>query len=131
MQFDDEFFASIGLDEASDEKKQALAEQLAELIQNRIALRLGESLSDEQADHFAELIDQDKEELAFDYLEEVFPEYPQVLQEEIDRARGELVADMQSAVSQLNDDEQGSDSEPQDNPHDHDNHQDHHHHTQH
>lgn len=101
MQFDDQFFAAIGMADAPAEDKQNMAMQLAELVQNRLAVRLGEVLNDEQAEHFANLLDADKEEEAFAYLEQVCPQYSELAAEEVDRVRQELLSDIDEAVNRL------------------------------
>jgi hypothetical protein len=98
MQFDEDFFTAIGLADAPEADKQKVAEDLAELIQSRVANRLGDVLTNEQGEHFANLLDEGKDVEAFEYLSEVYPEYGQIVQEEVDRARDELLNDMQTAI---------------------------------
>ena len=99
--FDDQFFTAAGLDSLTAEEKQQLREQLAGLIQERLAVRLTEVLTEEQAEQFSNLMDKDGEAEAFKYLEEVFPQYGELVAQEVERARQELLQDMQQVAERL------------------------------
>jgi hypothetical protein len=101
--FDEKFFEAAGLGEFSEEQKQQIAMKLAELVQQRLAIRLADELDDEQAENFSKLIDSGQEEQAFKYLETAYPGYADAMAQEIERARGELLADMQVAAEHLKD----------------------------
>ncbi len=92
--FDDKFFEAAGLGHYTPEQKKDLSEKLGDLAQARIAKRLSEVLSDEQADHFAQLVDANQEDEAFTYLESVYPDYPVLVQEELAGVMNDFQADM-------------------------------------
>lgn len=101
MNFDQDFFRSVGLGEASDEERAELVNKLAGLIQGRIALRLGDELTDEQLAKFDELMESGDDQAAYDYLSQVYPNFAEVMQAEIEVAKEELVRNVDKAVDGL------------------------------
>jgi hypothetical protein len=101
MQFDDQFFQAIGLGSASDEDRAKMVSKLAELVQGRVAAQLSELLTDDQLEHFDKLLDSEGDDAALAYVEQVYPQYPQLLQQEIDHVKQQFVADVHQAVSDL------------------------------
>ena len=98
--FDEKFFEAIGLHDASPDKKAELADQLGEAVQNRVAVRLSNVLTQEQMEKFSELAD-GSEEKAFDYLQEQYPDYPLIVAEEVESVKAELSHDVASVRDAL------------------------------
>jgi hypothetical protein len=105
MQLDDSFFASIGLSDISAERKTELTQQLVDLTQNQIALVLAERLTDEQLERFNTLSDSDGDEAAVAYIEEVMPDYQQVVQEQAASVKEAFVQDMTMLLDLQNEEE--------------------------
>ena len=101
MNFDDKFFASVGLGNANDEKRAVLVNKLAKLIQGRLALRLGSELSDEQLEKFDQLMEGGDDQAAFDHLSQVYPKFNEVLQAEINVAKEELTRGVETVTEKL------------------------------
>src|SRR3982751_763330 len=100
MNFDEEFFAAVGLAGASQEEKLGLAAQLAETVQNRVAVRLSEVLTEAEMSQFADLIESGEEQhdtqgdKAFEYLASVYPDYELLIQDEVLAVKHELAHDV-------------------------------------
>ena len=101
MQFDDQFFTSIGLGDASDEDRAEMVSKLAELVQGRVALKLSDALTEEQLNHFDKLLESDGDDAALAYVQRVYPEYPQLLQGEVDAVKREFAGDIQEMMNDL------------------------------
>jgi Protein of unknown function (DUF5663) len=101
MQFDDQFFQTIGLGSASDEDRAEMISKLAELVQGRVALKLTEVLTEEQLEHFDKLLEGDDDDAALAYVQQVYPQYPQLLQSEVDAVKKEFTGDVQQVMGEL------------------------------
>lgn len=101
MQFDDQFFQDIGLSSASDEDRAEMVDKLAELVQGRVALKLSELLTDEQLDHFDTLLDSNDDDAALAYVQEVYPQYNQLLQDEVNAVKQEFAGDVKQVMTEL------------------------------
>jgi hypothetical protein len=101
MQFDDQFFQAIGLGSASDEDRADMINKLAELVQGRVALKLTDVLTEEQLDHFDKLLDSDDDEAALAYVQQVYPQYNQLLQSEVEAVKQEFAGDVQQVMDEL------------------------------
>jgi hypothetical protein len=98
--FDEEFFKAVGLEGASDQQKVELGEQLAETVLNRVSVRLSEVLTEEQLAGFTAASEQGDEQ-AFAYLEQIYPDYPILIQEEVEGVKAELSHDVASVQALL------------------------------
>jgi hypothetical protein len=103
MQFDDQFFNAMGLEGASEEQKLELAVQVAEAVQNGVAMRLSELLTGEQMEEFSRL-SEGSDEAAYEYLQQVYPDYDLLVQDELETVKAQLMQDAAS-LKQILDDE--------------------------
>ncbi|HEX7260082.1 MAG TPA: DUF5663 domain-containing protein, partial [Candidatus Saccharimonadia bacterium] len=94
MDLNDDFFNQIGLRGATDEQKDKLAEQLTQIVQNRIAVRLVEVLTVDELEHFDELLESKGEDEAYEYLLKIYPEYPELLDGEVTQVKSALSQDV-------------------------------------
>ncbi len=93
MHFDDEFFKAIGLADASEEEKLKLADEMAETVQNRVAVALSEVLTEDQ---LAELDKRSEagDDAVMEYLNRVYPDYPVLINDEVHKLKAELSHDV-------------------------------------
>lgn len=101
MQFDDKFFQQIGLEDAPEEQKAEMLAKLSELVQGRVAMKLADHLNEEQLQHFDSLLEAGKDEEASGYLQQIYPEYPQLLQAEVDAVKQLFAGDVSQVMSDL------------------------------
>lgn len=101
MQLDDNFLNDLGLSGASAEKKQAFIEQVLEVLQMRVGERLGENLTDEQLDHFEQVVGsaEDSSLAAEEWLKANNPDYEEVVLEELEILKAELKNDLSTVVA--------------------------------
>lgn len=100
---DDQFFKEIGMDDIDPKQKEELLDQLSELVENDMAQKLAATLSDEQMEQFDALLEENKDEEAYDYLLEVYPGYQVELQAAADRVKQAFVEDMEGLIQQVAD----------------------------
>ncbi len=84
----------LGITDASEEDKAVILNRLAETVQNRVALRMGELLTADELDAFDLTMERKGAEEAMAYLEAVYPNYPLVVMEEVEKMRAELTQDV-------------------------------------
>lgn len=92
FQLDDNFLQSVGLGDMPEDQKQAFLEHLYEELELRVGTRLSEGMSDDQLGEFEKLIDSNDEAGALKWLEANRPDYKQVVAEELEKLRKEVLA---------------------------------------
>jgi hypothetical protein len=85
-----DLFKQLGLQNLSDEDKLKMSEGLGEVVLNRVADRLEAILTPEQAVEFDTLLQTD-EAAAFSLLEKYVPEYPEIVAEEMEIVRSDMI----------------------------------------
>lgn len=73
---------ALGIESLPDERKIALIDKMAELVQKRISLRLMEGLSESDAESLAKL-ESGSQEQKTEFLQAKFPNLADIIQEEI------------------------------------------------
>ena len=92
FQLDDNFLVSLGLGGMPADEKDAFLNYVYEELQLRVGTELSKDLSDEQLEQFEKLIDEGDEEAAIQWLEQHCPNYKQVVQDELEKLREEIIA---------------------------------------
>lgn len=92
IHLDHQFLAEIGLGELPVETQRRLLGSFLELLQIAVGSALFERMSDEQIAEFEVLIEAGDEAAALAWLEQVHPDYKQVVAAEFQRLRSELAA---------------------------------------
>lgn len=96
----------LGITEASEEEKAVILNRLAETVQNRVALRMGELLTADELDAFDLTMERKGAEEAMAYLEAVYPNYQIVVMEEVEKMRAELTQDVAEVLHRANQDDE-------------------------
>jgi hypothetical protein len=94
-------FKELGLESVDSTKKSELVEQMAAVVQNRIALRIVDILDEQQLDQLNQLIESGDDAKVGEYLSQNVPDYQAIVAEEIRRLKAELyqdVADVNRAI---------------------------------
>lgn len=94
MQFDGTFFDSMGMESLDKAKKDALAQQLTQLTQDRITLKIAEKLSDDELDEYEKIADDKGDEAAMDYIAKVLPDYQAIVDAEVKDVVSSFLNDM-------------------------------------
>lgn len=96
VKIDDDFLAGLGLGDLSEEDKQAFVLHLQEELEMRVGEILADRLTDEQLDEFGEIVESDNPEAAGTWLQENAPGYEQVVLDELEKLRQEIIQNNQA-----------------------------------
>ena len=82
----------LNLEALDEDKKIALLDKMSEIVQKGLTLRIIEEMNDEQKDKFDKILDEDPEKLS-SFLQEIFPNFLEMIQEEIIKLKKEMIND--------------------------------------
>src|SRR5688572_114134 len=88
---DDDFLQSLGLGGLPDDQKQAFLQHVYDELELRVGTRLSEGMSDQQLSEFEKLIDSNDEKGALAWLESNRPNYKDVVAEELEKLKKEIL----------------------------------------
>lgn len=101
FKLDDNLLRELGLGELPPQEKNRMLAHIYETLEMRVGMRLAEGMSDQQLDEFEQLMPletdspeakKQKEKDALVWLETNFPNYKQVVAEELEKLKGEIKA---------------------------------------
>ncbi len=81
----------LNLQALDDDKKMALIENMSEVVQKRLTLRLIDQMEDSHKDEFEDILENDPEKVS-DFLGKVFPNFLEIVQEEVVKLKEDLIA---------------------------------------
>jgi hypothetical protein len=90
FQLDDNLLQELGLGSLPAAEKNKMLGHIYETLELRVGMRLAEQMSDAQLDEFEGFIDRNDEAGALHWLETNFPDYKQVVAEELEKLKGEI-----------------------------------------
>lgn len=91
LRIDNDLLKEVGLGDLPMEEKSLLVTQIHEQLELRVGTRLAEKMSEEQKEEFdTNYIQQADEKGAMAWLEKNFPDYPEVVKEELQKLKEEL-----------------------------------------
>ena len=91
IEIDNTFLEKLGLGDLPLEEKDLLITQIYEQLQMRVGTRLADKMSKQQLEEFdSNYMQKDDKQGAVRWLEENFPDYPKVVQEEMQKLQNEL-----------------------------------------
>jgi predicted RNA-binding Zn ribbon-like protein len=106
FKLDDNLLQELGLGALPPDEKNKMLGHIYETLEMRVGMKLAEKMSNEQLDEFESFIDKNDEAGALKWLESNFPDYKQVvadqlelLKAEIKKAAPQIVAASQQADS--------------------------------
>jgi hypothetical protein len=79
----------MGVDTLSEDKKIILIEKMSDIVQKRLTIRLVEEMGEEQKDDFEKIAD--SPDKVADFLQESFPNFMGILQEEVAKVKKEMI----------------------------------------
>lgn len=107
FKLDNAFLEELGLGSLPAIEKNKMLAHIYETLEMRVGMRLAEQMSNEQLDEFESYINRQDEAGALKWLETNFPNYKQVVAEELDKLKEEIrqvapqiVAQAQAASAQ-------------------------------
>lgn len=90
QQIDETIFDEAGLGSLTKEEKQRMLMYVAKTLETRVGIRLTSEASKEQLEMFTKLADKGNDDEMLAWLEQVFPNYQQIVDEELREIKGEL-----------------------------------------
>lgn len=90
FKLDDNFLTEIGLGALPPAEKNKMLGHIYETLEMRVGMKLAEQMSNEQLDEFESFIDKNDEPGALKWLETNFPDYKQVVADELEKLKAEI-----------------------------------------
>lgn len=98
FKLDDELLQQLGLAALPPEEKNKMLAHIYETLELRVGMRLAEQMTDAQLDEFEGFIDRNDEAGALKWLETNFPNYKQVVADELEKLKTEIKAQAPAIV---------------------------------
>ena len=92
FKLDDNLLRELGLGSLPAAEKNKMLAHIYETLEMRVGMKLAEKMTNEQLDEFEGFIDRNDEAGALKWLETNFPNYKQVVADELDTLKGEIKA---------------------------------------
>jgi len=92
FKLDDNLLKELGLGELPPAEKNKMLAHIYETLEMRVGMTLAEQMSDDQLKEFESFIDANDEAGALKWLETNFPNYKQVVADELDKLKAEISA---------------------------------------
>ncbi|MBI2589159.1 hypothetical protein HYW35_03075 [Candidatus Saccharibacteria bacterium] len=106
FKLDDNLLQELGLGTLPPAEKNKMLAHIYETLELRVGMKLAEQMSDEQLDEFEAFIDKNDEAGALKWLETNFPNYKQVVADELEKLKAEIKAQapqiIEATMAQLN-----------------------------
>ncbi|HET7528627.1 MAG TPA: DUF5663 domain-containing protein [Candidatus Saccharimonadales bacterium] len=115
FQLDDNLLRELGLGELPAAEKNKMLAHIYETLELRVGMKLAEQMTDAQLDEFEGFIDRNDEAGALKWLETNFPDYKQVVADELEKLKAEI-KQQASAILQATMADMGGQQTPPDQP---------------
>lgn len=102
LKIDDNLLQEIGLGDLPKEERDRLLAQIYETLEMRVGMTLAQQMTDEQLDEFESFIDTNDEAGALKWLETNFPNYKQVVADELEKLKLEIKQDADKIRTHFN-----------------------------
>jgi predicted RNA-binding Zn ribbon-like protein len=99
FKLDNNLLVELGLGSLPSEEKNKMLAHIYETLEMRVGVRLAEQMSNEQLDEFEGFIDGNDEAGALKWLESNFPDYKQVVADELEKLKTEVKASAPQIVA--------------------------------
>lgn len=103
FKLDNALLEELGLGTLPADEKNKMLAQIYETLEMRVGMKLAEQMTNDQLDEFEAFIDRNDEAGALTWLETNFPNYKQVVADELEKLKAEIkqsAADIVAAVHQ-------------------------------
>lgn len=112
FKLDDNLLRELGLGDLPVEEKNKMLAHIYETLEMRVGMRLAEQMTDQQLDEFERFIDTNDEAGALKWLETNFPDYKQVVADELEKLKNEI-RQHSAAILQAAQQDMGAVQQPQ------------------
>lgn len=99
FQLDDNLLQELGLGSLPAAEKNKMLAHIYETLELRVGMKLAEQMTDAQLDEFESFIDKNDEAGALHWLETNFPNYKQVVADELEKLKAEIKTQAPAIVS--------------------------------
>jgi hypothetical protein len=93
LRLDRKLLRSVDLGDLDPASMDLVLQVLYDTLELRVGMRLASSMNDQELDEFEVFIDNDDEAGALKWLEDNFPDYKQVVNDELDALKSEIADD--------------------------------------
>lgn len=93
IRIDENLLVELGLGGLPPQDKQPFLKHIYETLEMRVGMKLAEQMTEAQLDEFESFIDTNDEAGALKWLESNFPNYKQVVVDELEKLKTEIKAD--------------------------------------
>ncbi len=90
FKLDDNLLKELGLGNLPAEEKNKMLAHIYETLEMRVGMKLAEQMSNDQLDEFEAFIDKNDEAGALKWLETNFPDYKQVVGDQLEKLKREV-----------------------------------------
>ncbi len=90
FKLDNDLLDELGLGVLPQEEKTKMLNHIYETLEMRVGMKLAEQMTNEQLDEFEGFIDRNDEPGALKWLETNFPNYKQVVADELEKLKNEI-----------------------------------------
>jgi len=90
LKIDDNLLQDLGLGGLPVDEKNKMLAHIYETLEMRVGMTLAKQMTNDQLDEFESFIDSNNEEGALTWLETNFPNYKQVVSDELDKLKEEI-----------------------------------------
>lgn len=90
FKLDNNFLKELGLDSLPSDEKSKMLAHIYETLEMRVGVRLASNMTDSQLDEFESFINKNDEAGALKWLEGNFPNYKDVVSEELEKLKNEI-----------------------------------------
>jgi predicted RNA-binding Zn ribbon-like protein len=90
FKLDNALLEELGLGALPADEKNKMLAQIYETLEMRVGMKLAEQMTNEQLDEFEAFIDRNDEAGALTWLETNFPNYKQVVADELEKLKAEI-----------------------------------------
>lgn len=100
FKLDNNFLIELGLGSLPADEKNKMLAHIYETLEMRVGMKLAEQMTDAQLDEFESYINRNDEAGALSWLESNFPNYKQVVADELEKLKNEIKAVAPSIVAE-------------------------------
>jgi predicted RNA-binding Zn ribbon-like protein len=98
FKLDDNLLKELGLGSLPADEKNKMLAHIYETLEMRVGMKLAEQMTNEQLDEFEGFIDRNDEAGALKWLETNFPNYKQVVADQLEQLKNEIKASAQAIL---------------------------------
>ena len=101
LKIDENLLKDLGLASLPAEEQNQMLAQIYETLEMRVGMTLARQMSDEQLKEFEQFVDTDDEQGALKWLEVNFPDYKNVVHEELGKLKDEIKQSSQQILTEM------------------------------